>query len=227
MIRTLVVDDDYRVAAAHRQYVERIDGFVVVGEAHRGQEALDLVDELRPDLVLLDIYLPDVLGLEVLRRLREPARPPVDVIAVTAATDVDAVRSAIQGGVVHYLIKPFTFAAFREKLESYRALHASLAEVDVADQDVVDRLYGLTRAERRDTLPKGLSAATLEVVAAALRGGEDLSAAEVAAAVGISRVTARRYLEWLCELGRARLSLRYGSGRPVHRYRSIAGGPGR
>src|ERR1700694_6069232 len=107
MIRTLVVDDDYRVADLHCAYVERVNGFEVAGRAHTGVEALLSVDQLRPDLVLLDIYLPDMSGLEVLQRLREDDHPPVDVISITAAREVDSLREAMRGGVVHYLIKPF------------------------------------------------------------------------------------------------------------------------
>ncbi|HEY6016016.1 MAG TPA: response regulator, partial [Gaiellaceae bacterium] len=108
-IRALIVDDDPMTASIHRSYVERVPGFEVAGEAHSGRAALEAVRELRPDLVLLDIYLPDISGLEVLRRLREPDAPHVDVIAVTAAKDVGTLRTAIHGGVIHYLVKPFFF----------------------------------------------------------------------------------------------------------------------
>src|SRR5436305_1792059 len=110
-------------ASVHRSFVERIPGFEVVGEATTGQDALRLVDELHPELVLLDIYLPDIGGLEVTRRLRE-REEEVDVIAITSAKDVKTLRGAMHSGVVHYLVKPFTFATFRERLESYAALRA-------------------------------------------------------------------------------------------------------
>jgi response regulator of citrate/malate metabolism len=122
MIRTLVVDDDVRVADVHCAYVERVPGFVTVGKAHTGASALGEVARLRPDLLLLDFYLPDLSGLEVLRRLRDEDHPPVDVIAITAARDVENLRAAIRSGVVHYLVKPFRFAAFEEKLASYASL---------------------------------------------------------------------------------------------------------
>ena len=115
MIRTLVVDDDYRVADLHKEYLERVKGFTVAGTAHSGTEALEKVDVLRPDLILLDLYLPDLSGLEVLQRLRDGDRLDVDVVMITAARDVDSLRSAMRGGVVHYLIKPFRFGAFEEK----------------------------------------------------------------------------------------------------------------
>ena len=125
-VRTLIVDDDARVADIHKGYVERVDGFVVAGVANRGTEALRRVLDDKPDLVLLDIYLPDLGGLEVCRRLRA-AGNLVDVIAVTAARDVDTVKGAVGLGVAQYLVKPFTFATFRDKLERYAAYRA-LAE---------------------------------------------------------------------------------------------------
>lgn len=227
MIRTLVVDDDFRVADLHRLYAERVGGFEVVGLAHTGAEALKLADRLTPDLVLLDIYLPDMSGLDVLRTLRQGKRP-VDVIAITAAQDVATIRAAMQGGSVHYLIKPFAFAAFREKLRSYAEVLVRLGRSTTANQVDVDRLYGLLRSGPDEELPKGLSAATRDLVVGVLRSAsEPLSASEVARAAGLSRVTARRYLEHLADGGSVDITMQYGApGRPEHRYRLSSAAPG-
>ena len=221
MIRTLVVDDDYRVADLHCAYVERVSGFTVAGSAHAGGEALLAVDQLQPDLVLLDIYLPDISGLEVLRRLREDDHPPVDVISITAAREVESLRAAMRGGVVHYLIKPFLFATFEEKLLSYAAAHDRMTRLGEAQQTDVDRIFGALRTARNEPLPKGLSDATLDLIIHALSQSQSgLAATAVADAAGVSRVTARRYLDHLCQLGKAELTMRYGGpGRPEHRYR--------
>lgn len=223
MIRTLVVDDDFRVAELHCAYVERVKGFAVAGRAHTGVQALQSVDRLRPDLVLLDIYLPDMSGLEVLQQLREDDHPPVDVISITAAREVESLRSAMRGGVVHYLIKPFLFATFEEKLLSYAAARERIASLGRAEQGDVDRIFRALRTAHSEPLPKGLSDATLDLISQALkRSGSGLAAAAVAEAAGVSRVTARRYLDHLCQLGKAELTMRYGSpGRPEHRYRFV------
>ena len=223
MIRTLVVDDDFRVAELHCAYVDRVPGFQVVGRAHTGEAALHDVEQLRPDLVLLDIYLPDISGLEVLQRLREDEKTAVDVIAVTAARDVDSLRAAMRGGVVHYLIKPFLFPTFEEKLLSYAAARERMTRIDRADQGDVDRIFGALRTARAEALPKGLSDATLDLIVSALgRSQSGLPAAAVADEAGVSRVTARRYLDHLCQLGRVELTMRYGGpGRPEHRYRLV------
>jgi response regulator of citrate/malate metabolism len=221
MIRTLVVDDDFMSASIHRSYVERVPGFEAVGEAHTGAQALESVRKLSPDLVLLDIYLPDIGGLEVLRRLRVEEQAPVDVIAVTAAKDVKTLRSAIHGGVLHYIVKPFVFETFRDRLERYAAVRSRLDRIGEASQGEIDQLFSLLRSQGRAGLPKGISAPTLSIVVDTVReSGEELTAVEVAERAGISRGTARRYLEYLATLGSIELSLRYGAaGRPEHLYR--------
>lgn len=220
-IRTLIVDDDFRVAEIHRGFLERLPSFAIVGVAHTAAEALERTERDRPDLVLLDIYLPDRSGLEVLRELHATGRPPVDVIAITAANDVETLRSALQGGVVHYLVKPFQFNAFREKLESYAAMRSRLHQVREVDQQEIDELYATLRAGSVAELPKGLSPATLALVARTLReSGSDLSAELVAERTGVSRVTSRRYLDRLARSGLVEVTMRYGkAGRPEHRYR--------
>jgi len=227
VIRTLIVDDDFRVADLHCAYVERVAGFQVAGKAHTGASAVEQVMQLRPDLVLLDIYLPDISGLDVLQRLREEGQAPVDVIAITAARDVESLRAAMRGGVVHYLIKPFLFPTFEEKLLSYAAARDRMRRIDRAEQGDVDRIFGALRTARADALPKGLSDATLELIVQALgRSLSGLPAAAVADAAGVSRVTARRYLDHLCQLGRVELTMRYGGpGRPEHRYRLVTAVP--
>ncbi len=126
MIRVLVVDDDFMVAKVHSGYVTRTAGFAVAGVAHTGADALRAVEDLRPDLVLLDIYLPDMDGVSVLRALRSGGGADTDVIVISAATDVDTVRAAMRGGVLHYLIKPFTYAALYDQLRHFAVLQARL-----------------------------------------------------------------------------------------------------
>lgn len=219
-----MVDDDYRVADLHRAYVERLSGFSVAGAAHSGAAALEAVDRLRPDLVLLDIYLPDMSGIDVLQRLRDGGHPDVDVVAITAARDVETLRAAMRGGVVHYLVKPFRFASFEEKMRSYEAARERIARLREADQAEVDRIFGTLRTSRSEPLPKGLSEATLDLVIETLAdAASGLPAAAVAGSVGVSRVTARRYLDHLCRIGRADVAMRYGApGRPEHRYRLLS-----
>jgi response regulator of citrate/malate metabolism len=220
VIRTLVVEDDPHLADAHAEYVKRVPGFIPVGVVHRGSEALQFVRRSEVDLVLLDFYLPDMTGLDVCRALRA-AGQRVDVIAVTSARDVEIVRAAVAQGVVQYLLKPFTLAAFRDKLERYADYRRALSGSSATAQHDLDRAFAALRGSAGGPLPKGMSSETLEVVVDRLRASaEGLSAGEVAEIVGVARVTARRYLEHLADQGLATRAPRYGAtGRPENIYR--------
>jgi response regulator of citrate/malate metabolism len=220
VIRTLVVEDDALVAEVHASYVERVPGFAVAGVAHRATEALELLASRPIDLVLLDFHLPDVKGLDMLRVLHARSATPVDVIAVTAARDPEIIRQAIAQGVSQYLVKPFAFATFADKLERYARYRAQVEDASEPDQAEVDALIGTLRGPTARALPKGLNATTLDHVRDAVReAGAPLTASEVAGRCGLSRVTARRYLEHLAVEGVVTLSMRYGgTGRPEHLY---------
>ena len=223
MIGVLIVDDDYRVAQVHADFVSRMPNMRVVAQAHTAAAALDAVVKHRPDLVLLDIYLPDAGGLEVLDRLRRHGEHPPDVLLLTAARDMPTVRRAMRAGALHYLIKPVDFGALHQRLTAYSELYERRRVEGEIDQREVDRLFGLMR--RGDSvgagLPKGRSSPTAERIVTVLRESDDsLSAVEVAECVGISRATAQRYLSSLAQAEVVRLELNYGStGRPEHRYR--------
>jgi len=221
VIRTLVVDDDYMVADIHRGFVERVPGFKVVGVAHSGREALESVERLHPDLLILDIYLPDQTGLAVLDELRQRGET-VDVIMVTAAKEAASIQQAMQHGALHYIVKPFDFARFHQTLESFRRFYDARGARDVFAQADIDRLYRMMTPAVTAELPKGFNRPTLELVLRYLAEQPGpLTAQEVAEGTGVSRGTARRYLEYLEQRGQARLELRYGSaGRPEHLYRA-------
>jgi response regulator of citrate/malate metabolism len=219
-IRTLVVDDDFRVASIHAAYVERIPGFSVLTAVHTAAAALDAARQHRPDLVLLDVYLPDRPGLDLARML-----PACDLIVVTAARDTASVAAAIRAGALHYIVKPFPLRVLEAKLTAYRRMRERLATHRELDQVEVDRVYRQLRAgDVTDAqLSKGQSPTTTLLVARALESsGKELSAAEVAAATGVSRATAQRYLSALADAGKVELVPRYGApGRPEHRYRWV------
>jgi response regulator of citrate/malate metabolism len=222
MIQVLVVDDDFMVARIHTGFIERTPGFEVAGVAHNAAEALDQVERLAPDLALLDVYLLDMTGLELLQRMRDIA-PDLDVLVISAAREAETVRRALRGGIVHYLTKPFSYDDLRVRLEHYREAYLGLASSEETDQADVDRVFGAGSPAARSEvmLPKGFSAETLRLVEDRLRDAPtDLSAAETAERSGISRVSARRYLEHLVDTEKAEVRLRYGEvGRPERRYR--------
>ena len=224
MTRVLVVDDDFMVARIHVGFVERVEGFEVVGVAHTGAQAADAVSRLRPDLLLLDLYLPDRFGLDLLADLRRGPHP-CDAIVITAAKEGDAVRAAVRLGVADYLLKPFGFPDLQERLTRYAGQRRLLDRTEVHGQEDVDRVFVRAASATGGALvlPKGMSAETARLVEGALTGAAtSRSATEVAEQVGISRVSARRYLEHYVTTGQADVRLRYGStGRPERLYRWV------
>lgn len=223
MISVLVVEDDPVAAEAHAHYVGRVAGFEVVGQVSTAQEALRFLEQHPVDLLLLDLRLPDMHGLQISRALRS-AGGSTDVIAVTSQRDLKIVRESVASGVVQYLLKPFTFATMRDKLESYARFRASLDDQgQVSGQSEIDRAFSALRGVDRANLPKGMGEETLTAVTAALRSfPEGAPAGSVGQAGGVSRVTARRYLEYLVDCGMVRRDPQHGGvGRPEMSYRWI------
>jgi response regulator of citrate/malate metabolism len=220
VIRVLIVEDEPVAAAAHRAYVERVPGFEVVAVVGDGRSALRALQQDAPDLVLLDFHLPDMHGLAICQAMRA-AGVRSEVIAVTSVRDLESVRRAVSYGVLQYVIKPFTFRQLRDKLERYAEFAGMLQEGgDAAAQSQVDGVFAALRGVDSTALPSGLAEETLAVVTGALqRSTTALSAREVAESCGLSRVTARRYLEHLAEAGLVRRAARYGgAGRPEVQY---------
>lgn len=223
-LRVLIVEDDDDVAALHERLISRTPGFAVAGRAATLRAALQGLTDVEPDLVLLDMHLPDGSGLDLLRRLRAARPDAFDVIAVTAAADLPSVEQSMRLGVADYLVKPFPPAELPRRLEAYAAglrSRRGLAEPRLTQEDI-DRLRAPAPAPAG--LPKGLSEQPLERVVEELRGRGPQTAAELGEALGMSRVSARRYLEHLAREGRAEAEPQYGEvGRPKLRYRWLEG----
>ena len=220
MISTLIVEDDYHVAKIHSAYIRKIRGFTVAGHASSAANARAEIRRLAPTLVLLDLYLPDGHGLDLVRETlarKEHHRP--DFLVITAARDMTSVRAAMQLGTVHYLVKPFSFTQLEERINAYRDLRGRLERIDEAEQHDVDTLYRLLGGQAPP--PKGQSGPTMTSIRELLQASpHDVSAADIAEQVGISRPTAQRYLAEMARQGNIELRLHYGAtGRPEHRYR--------
>lgn len=226
MIRVLIVEDDVLIAEAHRTYLGRLQGFSPAAVVHTARDAMRTAASAAAagepiDLVLLDLGLPDASGISLASGLSGLVPAP-DIIAITSERDLEMVRAAVSHGALAYLLKPFTFAAFRDRLERYRRYRTALpAGTEAASQAEVDRAMAELRiGADRAASPKGAAPQTTDEIARAVRdrpGG--LTADEVAAQVGVSRVTAWRYLERLADEGTVTRNTDYGkAGRPKTRY---------
>ena len=219
MIKILIVEDDPAIAEIHRRFVQRLPGFDVLGVALTLFDAREQIAILKPDLVLLDVWLPDGEGFCLLRELRQ-AGASLDVILLTAAREASALQEAMRLGVVDFILKPVVFERLRDTLEKYRQSIAALAALADIDQQAVDALLGTPLQQVAAAgLPKGIDGITLQRVLAAL-AAEGASAEEIGTRTGVSRTTARRYLEFLVGQQLASPELEYGTvGRPERRYR--------
>lgn len=221
--KVMVIEDDIAIAELHHRYLEQMGGFEVVGIATSQSEAIMQLDILKPDLVLLDVYLPDGCGLDILNHVRGNNQG-CDVILITAARDVDTLQQAMRGGVVDYLLKPVMFPRLEASLKKYRSQQQELESVSDLNQGLVDKMLQASNqsdAKPVTTLPKGIDGVTLDKIRALFESADtkDLTADEAGERIGASRTTARRYLEYLITTGELNADLNYGSvGRPERCY---------
>lgn len=222
-IRVLIIEDDPMVMEINAEFVSKLTGFELVGKAYNGQEALSLIKETHPNLVLLDYFLSDTNGFLLLQKIRKN-NDPIDVILLTANRDPQHVQEIFRSGVVDYIVKPFRFDRFKQALDRYRQTFHKFKEnrpLEQTDLDEIIRFEEKQGTVDAKDLPKGLNDRTMQQILQFLDGqDEPLSSEEVATGTGLARVTVRRYLEFLEKKGAIVMDIQYGSvGRPVNRYR--------
>ncbi|MFZ5966206.1 MAG: response regulator [Bacillota bacterium] len=223
MIKVLIVEDDPMVAQINKRYVESIDGFEVREIAVNGEEALQIMKRIKIDLVIVDIYMPKLNGIDMLKAMRKSGIM-ADVIMVTAARETQQVDEALTLGAVDYLIKPFEYERLKNALESYQGRFRLLKKQQVAAQADIDKITMGKNYNRESMTQKGLHSNTLNRIRKFMENHHDcfLTSEEVAEKLGITKVTVRRYLEYLESIGEVKLEVEYGSiGRPSHRYKYI------
>ena len=224
--RVLIAEDDHQIAEIQRRFVDRIDGFEVVGISHTTRDAKDMSEVFKPDLVLLDIHFPDGNGLDLLKALRSD-NAGCDVIMITAAKEVDSLSEALRLGVFDYVLKPLVFNRLEQALKNYAQHRKTLLQTHAElSQQAVDQLIPRNRQSSSyilaevQQLPKGIDKITLEKVRSVFdQGSSSLSAEQVGESIGSSRTTARRYLEYLVGQHLLAADIHYGTvGRPERLY---------
>lgn len=221
--RVLIVEDDVAIAQLHNKYLDKIEGFEVVGIATSQSEAEMQLDVLKPNLVLLDVYLPDGTGLDLIQRMRGK-NDSCDVILITAAREVETLQQAMRGGVVDYLLKPVIFPRLEAALNKYRLRQAELGRMADLDQNLVDKMMTANLGDEPTLyrLPKGIDSVTLDKIRFLFQTPISLTADEAGEKIGASRTTARRYLEYLISTGELLADLKYGTvGRPERSYKKL------
>jgi len=224
-IQVMIVEDDPVGAKIYKQFTEKIEGFEISAVANSGNEAIAYLQTFKPQLILLDIYLPDMNGIDLLRAIRMKYRG-IDIIPITAANDAETVTEAIRGGVFSYLIKPIDVKKFTDELTRYKLTMEQLQIKKTMDQKEIDSFFSLAdnsnpKQTQRKQLPKGIDKFTLMRVRDKLRfENGSVSAEELAVQLGITDSTARKYLEYLSAIDEMEVDIQYGSvGRPERKYK--------
>jgi two-component system CitB family response regulator len=219
----MIIEDDIAIAELHHKYLSQLSGLEVVGIATTRMEAEMQLEVLKPDLLLMDVYLTDGTGLEILNTLRTNNQT-CDVILITAARDVDTLQQAMRGGVVDYLLKPVMFPRLEAALQKYISQRQQLDVAESLDQNLVDKMLqsSVSAENTPQRLPKGIDGVTLDKIRALFGGEVMFTADEAGEKIGASRTTARRYLEYLISSGELEADLNYGTvGRPERCYKKV------
>lgn len=220
MIKVVIAEDDFRIAQVQEQFLQKVTDVELVGKALNAKETLELLNKHEVDLLLLDIYMPDELGTELLPIIREN-HPLVDIIMVTAATERMMLEKAVKYGVFNYLLKPVTMKKFVETIEDYKRKKKLLSTAEDVDQIMIDRYFGSMNqsAAIQKDLPTGVDRHTLDKVKDVVKKLKGVSIDEMSEELGVSRTTARRYLEYLVLIDICVAKHDYGIvGRPQRKY---------
>jgi len=219
-IRILIIEDDPMVVDINRKVVQEVVGYKVVGTAKNGEQALEMCLRLKPNLIILDIFMPQQNGLEFLKEMRKHTLD-ADVIMVTASQDLLHLKEGMRYGVVDYIVKPFRLERLKTALENYRRTAYALEGKNNLCQGDIDSM--MKRCDTEKEVPKGLSEYTLNIIRKYLSENHNFyTSDEIADTLGLARVTVRRYLEFLTSKQEAEMNLEYGNiGRPLKKYRKI------
>lgn len=217
-IKVFIVEDDPMVLEVNKSFLQKMTGFELIGEAQTGEEAFAQIQEKTPDLVLLDIFLPDISGTDLFLKIRN-ARIPCDIIMITAARDIKTVQEMIRLGAFDYLVKPFRFERFQKALQNYYKYTNKISNSpQQVKQENIDEWLG--NREEAVSLPKGLNELTMkQVLNGLVESGGPITSEQLAKNVGMARVTVRKYLDFLAKKGKVQIELKYGTiGRPTKYY---------
>ncbi|WMJ81008.1 response regulator [Clostridium sp. MB40-C1] len=220
MIKVLIVEDDLMVAQINKKYTESIDNFIVIKICKDGIEAFNYIKDNEVDLVILDIYMPKLDGIGLLKKMRKN-QILIDVIAVTAAQNVEKVDEVFKYGVVDYLIKPFEYKRFKEALDKFMLKYKLLHEKTVVDQKDLDKITNIKNKNSKAQLEKGLNIRTLNRITRCIECYKQTSftSDDIAEKLKLSRITIRKYMEYMVSIQELRSEIEYGSiGRPKKIY---------
>ncbi|WP_054742905.1 response regulator [Cellulosilyticum ruminicola] len=219
MSKVLIVEDDPMVGLINKKYLEQMGIMTSYGPVMIEEEVFKYVESEKIDLILLDEYLPQKKGMDILKALRDKGFY-CDVIMITAANNQNEVEKAYAYGVIDYLIKPFEFERFQEAIEKHLKRRQWLNNKGTIKQVDIDRIE--ERDETNIELPKGKNKRILDKIIAFLQQEPEKvwTLRELAKAIQISNVTIKKYMDYLEETQQIDVKLTSGNvGRPEHQYK--------
>lgn len=219
-MNVLIVEDDPMVALINKRYLEKITGVKTFGPVMYEKEIISSLKKNNIDLILMDVFLPEKSGIDILKSLREK-NIFTDAIMITAANSTDEIKKAFAYGVVDYLVKPFEFERFKEAINKYRVKNKLLLNDEVLTQKDIDTLLMNSSLESQVKLPKGLNEKTLDRVIKFLNenSNEVWTLREIAYEIKISNVTIKKYMDYLESIGKVNSEMTFGNvGRPEYKY---------
>lgn len=226
MIKVVIVEDDLMVAAINKQYIQKTPGLDVVATFHNGKDAWEFLKNTEVQLLILDLYMPNISGLELLQKIRE-AKYQIDVIMVTAANDVEILDTALHLGILDYLVKPFKYERFSKAIDKYLLKNKMIKSGINFKQEDVDELINLKQesyVKKQMELSKGLQDKTIYLIRGYMneRKNEFLTSEEISAHTGLSKVTVRRYMNYFIESNEVISEVDYKTGgRPSIKYKML------
>lgn len=224
LIQVIIIEDDPMVREINSKFLKRVEGFELYKAVGNLIEAKNYIIKKKPDLILLDVFLPNENGIDFLKWLRsEEIR--IDVILITADKTVERVQEAFRYGAIDYLIKPFNFDRFKDSLIQFKERYYELNKLCEIEQSELDKLIiNANGIQKYDGLAKGFNRHTYKLIWEEIEkeDGEYFTSEELSESIKVARVTVRRYLDYMEKEGQLEKLVEYGKvGRPQHKFRKL------
>jgi Response regulator of citrate/malate metabolism len=225
MIQVMIVEDDPMVRDINTRFLKRVEGFSLYKAVANLEDARKYLLLKKPDLILLDVYLPKENGIDFLKWIRKQSID-TDIILITADKSIERIQEAFRYGVVDYLIKPFNFDRFKESLLQFKNRYNQLQNYNhEMEQNDLDKLItNVGSSQSEEDFAKGLNKFTYKIIWGEIEKNsqKDFTAEYLAEKLGIARVTVRRYLDFMEKENKVEMLVEYGKvGRPQHKYHKI------
>ena len=223
MKSVLIVEDDPMVAMINEEYLSTFQNIKILGRTYTEKDTLNFLKNNKIDLIILDIFLGEESGIEILKKIRTLGYT-TDVIMITSANCGEDIKKAFSLGCIDYLIKPFDFDRLKIAVDKIFA-RDEIFNKNKIPQASLDGLQNLSFCNNsKISLPKGLNCKTLEKITEIINNfsNDEFGIKDICEVADISNVTIKKYLDYLENTKYITSFTNYGNiGRPLYLYRKI------